>query len=69
MPLDIYERRASECLRFAQKSSNPDGRSAWRKLALCWQRLSEHAREFRDFAVAKNIPAAPAPDKQGGTSR
>jgi hypothetical protein len=69
MPLDLYERRASECLRFAQKSSNPDGRSAWRNLALCWQRLSTHAEELRDFATARNVPAAHAADKQGGTSR
>jgi len=69
MPPEDYELRVSECLQFAQKSSNPDGRNAWRKLALCWQRLSAHVEEFRDFTIARNVPSARAPDEQGGTTR
>jgi hypothetical protein len=68
MPLDVCQRRASECLRFADKPSNPEQRNAWRELALRWRRLSGHVAEFENFAFAPNIPAARAPDEQGGKS-
>ena len=47
LPLDTYERRASECLKFAETSSSFDDRTTWRELALCWLRLSDHAERFR----------------------
>jgi hypothetical protein len=48
--MDTYDRRASECLQFAETSSNFDDRTTWRELALCWLRLSDHAERFRhDF--------------------
>jgi hypothetical protein len=43
----MYERRASECLQYAEISGNFDERTTWRELALCWLRLSEHAERFR----------------------
>jgi hypothetical protein len=47
LPVDTYERRASECLKFAETSPNFDDRTTWRELALCWLRLSDHAERFR----------------------
>jgi hypothetical protein len=47
IPSDIYQQRASECLRSADASSDIAERTRWRELALCWLRLSERAEEFR----------------------
>jgi hypothetical protein len=46
-PLDSYHRRANECLGLATASNDFDERRAWRELAMCWLRLSEHADHFR----------------------
>jgi hypothetical protein len=47
LPVDIYDRRARECLKFAETSPSFDDRTTWRELALCWLRLSDHAEQFR----------------------
>jgi hypothetical protein len=47
LPVDTYDRRASECLKFAETSPSFDDRTTWRELALCWLRLSDHAERFR----------------------
>ena len=47
LPVDIYDRRARECLKFAETSPSFDDRTTWRELALCWLRLSDHAERFR----------------------
>jgi hypothetical protein len=51
LPVDTYERRATECLQFAESSQSFDDRATWRELALCWLRLSEHAERFRQDAL------------------
>ena len=50
MPTDVYQERASECLRRAVASPDMDDRRALRELALCWLRLSDRAEEFRNHA-------------------
>ncbi len=50
MRIDIYQERASECLRLASDSPDMDDRRALRELALCWLRLSDRAEEFRNHA-------------------
>ena len=49
---DQYQQRASECLRLAQQSVDEKERKTWRELALCWQRLSEHAEDFHRVSRA-----------------
>ncbi|MGA7486079.1 MAG: hypothetical protein WBW74_03940 [Xanthobacteraceae bacterium] len=47
IPSDVYHQRASECLQFAEGTSDIEERTRWRELALCWLRLSEYAEQFR----------------------
>jgi hypothetical protein len=58
MPPDVYQQRASECLRFAECSPDIDDRTTWRELALCWLRLSEHADKFRNGAKGSDTARA-----------
>lgn len=46
-PVDDYQKRASECIQFAEASLTFDDRNMWRELALCWLRLCDHAERFR----------------------
>jgi hypothetical protein len=57
LPVDTYERRASECLQFAETSQSFDDRATWRELALCWLRLSDHAERFRAGAFPDRFAA------------
>ena len=45
--LDAYQQRVSDCLQSVERSHDVDVRTAWRELALCWLRLSDHAEQFR----------------------
>jgi hypothetical protein len=47
MPLHPYQERACECLHKARRAVTEEDRSTWRKLALCWLRLSAHAVKSR----------------------
>jgi hypothetical protein len=58
MPTDVYQERASECLRRASDSPDMDDRRALRELALCWLRLSDRAEEFRNDAEDARFRAA-----------
>jgi hypothetical protein len=46
-PVDDYQKRASECLQFAETAPSFDDRTMWRELALCWLRFCDHAERFR----------------------
>ena len=50
--LDAYQQRVSDCLQSVERSHDVDVRTAWRELALCWLRLSDHAEQFRRKADA-----------------
>ncbi len=58
MPIDVYQERASECLRLASDSPDMDDRRALRELALCWLWLSDRAEEFRNHAEDAPFRAA-----------
>ena len=58
MPPDVYQQRATECLRYAESAADIDDRTTWRELALCWLRLSEHADKFRNGANRSDTPCA-----------
>ena len=58
MPTDVYQERASECLRRASASPDMDDRRALRELALCWLQLSDRAEEFRNHAEDARFRAA-----------
>ena len=45
--LDAYQQRVSDCLQSVERSHDVDVMTAWRELALCWLRLSDHAEQFR----------------------
>ena len=45
--LDAYQQRVSDCLQSVERSRDVEERTAWRELALCWLRLSDHAEQFR----------------------
>jgi hypothetical protein len=49
--LDAYQQRVSDCLQSVERSHDVDVRTAWRELALCWLRLSDHAEQFRRKAT------------------
>ena len=44
--LDAYQQRVSDCLQSVERSRDVEERTAWRELALCWLRLSDHAEQF-----------------------
>jgi hypothetical protein len=49
--LDAYQQRVSDCLQSMERSRDVEERTAWRELALCWLRLSDHAEQFRRKAM------------------
>ena len=49
--LDAYQQRVSDCLQSVERSRDVEERTAWRELALCWLRLSDHAEQFRRKAT------------------
>jgi hypothetical protein len=58
--LDAYQQRVSDCLQSVESSHDVDVRTAWRELALCWLRLSDHAEQFRRKAThSEGIRARP----------
>jgi hypothetical protein len=58
MLIDVYQERASECLRRAADTPDMEDRRALRELALCWLRLSDRVEEFRHHAEDAPFRAA-----------
>jgi len=48
--LDEYRDRARECWELAEKLEGEDARHQLRELAICWERLSERAAQWRAYS-------------------
>ena len=57
--LDAYQQRVSDCLQSVESSHDVDVRTAWRELALCWLRLSDHAEQPPQGDAFRRDPRRP----------